>query len=216
MRVFSSRLQALLASGQVRITIFARLSLTSGLIGASDAMETFSWDNGATGPVTFGGFGPAFKAAVPPSTAIIDAASTTGNLQLSGTDQRALTSFLGETYRAKSADIGILFFDPATGQPVEEYLAYRGLMDTGGVTDDPADPSDPSKSIVSSLAVLLQPRTMDLSRPGTRTRSDADQRLYRDDADAFFQDVGLVAQTQINWDRGGPASPAAIIGSGAS
>ncbi len=215
MRSFSSRLQGLLAAGQIRMQVFARLSLASGLIGASDASETFVWDNGVTGPVTFGGFGQAFKASVPPSTTTIDASSTTGTLQLSGTDPKVLATFLGESYRAKQCDVGLLMFDLSTGEPVEEVIAFRGLMDTSSVSDNPAAVDDPAAPIVSQLSLLLQPKTIDMSRKGTRARSDTDQRLYRDANDAFFQDVGSVAQTQINWDRGGPSSPASILGSGA-
>ena len=217
MRVFSAQLQALLAAGQIRVQLFARLALATGYYGASDAAETFSWDNGTgIGPVTFGGFGKAFSATVPPSTAVVDAASTTGSLSLSGTDPDVLATFLGDGYRAQTCDVGLLFFDTTANAPVQEIVAFRGLMDTAGVTDGAADPQDPSKPIVSTLTVLLQPRTLDLSRKGARTRSDTDQRLHRDDNDAFFQDVGLVAQTQINWDRSGPASPRAILGTGAS
>lgn len=214
MRVLSSPLQALLlVPGKIRLTIFARLYLTSGVIGASDADTTFTWDNGqGDGTVTFGGFGDAFKATVPPSTTVVDAGSTTGSLTLSGTNPVALATFLGETYRAQRCDVGVLFFDTSTNQPVDEMVAFRGIMDTASVSDSAADPLDPSKAVTSTLSVLLQPRTVDLSRKGTRTRSDADQRLHRDPSDAFFQDVGLVAQTQINWDRNGPASPAMIAG----
>lgn len=213
MRIFSSTMQALLLKARLRVTFIARLYLKSGTVGASDAAATFTWDNGqGDGPITFGGFGDAFRMSVPPSTSVLDAGSTTGAMTLSGTDPTILASFLGENYRAQRVDNGVLFFDPDANVPVEEQVAFRGIMDTSSITDSAADALDPEKPVTSTLSVLVQSRTVDLSRKGTRTRSDADQRLHRDPNDAFFQDVGLVAQAQINWDRGGPASPAMIAG----
>lgn len=200
MRSFSAAASALLASGRFGLRVIARLVLPSGTWGASDAAESFTY-----GGQTYLGFDRAFEADVDPQAA--DGKGSGGRLRLSATDPALLATFQDEDYRARQATAGVLIVDPATGLGVEDITLLDARLDNASIDDGAMKPAEPGAQVFSTLTVEMAPRAIDMDRNGVRTRSDEDQRTFRDPDDGFFKDVRQLPNTEITWGDKGPKNP---------
>ena len=209
MRTLSALVQTALSGATVVARFVVRGYLDSQVWAAADGPDNFSWDNGdGSGALPYTGFGELLQITLPPNDSQSKLNSAT--LSMSGTDPEVLTSLFSENYRAKDIQIGMLLFNPATGAPGEELLMFDGLGDVASISDGAMKVSDPGTPQTSTLALTVAPRIIDLKRSSGRTGNDADQRLFRDVSDGFFQDTAMVSLSAINWGISGPASPVNI------
>jgi hypothetical protein len=206
MRTLSTLAKAVLSGANVPVKLIARFFLGSGDYFVSNDTGDWTWNNGATGNVTYTGLGPSFGAQLPATQA---QNQTTGPaVKLSGADVNILSTFYSEEYRARPIEVALLLVDPTTGLPGDEILIASGTGDTAQLDDDPAKPAEPGDVQTATLTVQIAPKTVDLGRAGQRVACDLDQKLYRDAADEFFQDTHNISVAQINWGVAGPNSPA--------
>lgn len=209
MRTLSALALAALSGAHIVSRRFARFTMPAGVFGAHDGDDVFDWDNGS-GPVTYYGMGAAAKITLPTLQTALR--TDPAQLQLSATDPVLLAKVFDEDYRAAPVDIGLLFYDPATGQPGEEWLSHRGKADQVTITDEPIKPPSADDKVeeasMSTLTMTIAPQTVDLKRSRGRVANDPDQRLFRDPNDGFFKDVALAGVSQMNWGQAGTSSPA--------
>ena len=206
MRSLSSLAKAALSGAHVVDRWIVRVNLPSvGWFGACDGPDTVVWNNGVTGPVSYIGLDAGLAVTLPPITGTPreDAASLT----LAGTDPRLMASLLNEPYRGAPFQVCKLIFE--NGVTTEEFLKFDGwggeaTFADGQVKDDQLD-----EVTIAAVSLTVWPKTVDLKRGPGRWATSADQQLFRDVNDDFFQDVALVGVSQMNWGQAGSSSPAA-------
>lgn len=210
MQTFSALVKAALSGADVVQRYIFRATLPSATYAASDAPDTFVWDNGS-GPLSYVPLDAGLQVTLP----TVQTANRTdkATLAVSATNPEVLAQLFDLDYRAAPCDIALLLFDPATGAPGEEVLRWRGRLDVAEINDQPAKADiskgkDDAQPQVSTLSVTVAPQTIDMKRASGRTATDVDQRLFRDTNDSFFQDVALVGVSTINWGIAGVSSPA--------
>jgi hypothetical protein len=212
MRTFSNALKSVLAGSSLGVRTIARLNLGSGLYRVCDGEENLSW-----GGATYTAFGEALV--LDPGAITTDGRGQGSNISLSGTDPAVLNTFFNEVYRGRSAEMALLFLDPATGQPFEEVLLASGKMEVVTHAMAAQRPGEPDKPTVSTLTLTLTAATSEMERSGVRTRSDTDQKTHRA-GDGFYKDVNTAGKSQISWGKDGSSSPikaaASINGGGAN
>jgi len=198
----SAPLLALLAGAEIGVRFFVRITLEDGVWAGSDAPDTFTFDD-----VEYQGFDLAF--AVEPPGLSRATRPTGGSVSLSGTDEAVLAGVFALDYRARPIETGLLFVDPDTGAYAEEWLLEKGRISHVDEKIAAGSAADPTKLRVSTVTAQISPISDLLARPGTRRRTDADQREYRDPLDGFLKDVGLVGTRTVNFGTEGANTPSA-------
>lgn len=212
MRTLSANLKSVLAGNAMAVRTIARLNLGSGLYYVCDGEDNLVW-----GGNTYTAFGEALV--LNPGATSSDGRGQASSISLSGTDPAILNTFFNETYRGRSAELGLLFLDPVTNLPFEEVLMASGKMEVVSHTQNPQKPGAPDQPSVATLTLSITAATSEMERAGVRTRSDTDQRTHRDSLDGFFKDVKTAGKTEISWGKAGTSSPAQAasnVGGGAA
>ncbi len=204
MRTISAGLKSILAGHNIPARLIVRLNLASGIYYGCDGEDTISW-----GGHTYTAFGDALQ--IEPGPVKADGRGSGATLKLSGTDPAVLATVFTETYRGRNCTAAMLIGDPATGLPYEEVIVISGPMDTITLDHGAQSIAEPGKPAIASVTLTIGAATTELTRAGTRVRSDADQRYHRDTNDGFFKDVAQVGKVQIFWGRDGLAAPATLV-----
>jgi hypothetical protein len=205
MRNLSATLKAILAGSSFSVRTLARLDLASGLYRVCDGEDNLVW-----GGNTYIALGEALV--LNPGAQTADGRGQGSTLSLSGSDPALLNTFFNETYRGRNAELALLFFDPATNQPLEEVLLASGKMEVVTHSLAPSKPGEPDKPVMATLTMSLTSASSEMERAGVRTRSDTDQRTHRDSSDGFFRDVMTAGKSEIIWGRDGTSSPVKAAG----
>lgn len=101
-----------------------------------------------------------------------------------------------EAYKNAPAYLSRAYFNRDTGMPVNVFRLWRGYVDI--VRHEWTVGGD------YILTGMLEPRSLDHSRRGVRTRSDADQKLL-DPTDRFFEHAATVVTEKLPYGRKGDA-----------
>lgn len=209
MRVLSALMQDMLSgSRDIRVSLIVRLHLTSGTWGGADWGEDFTFAG-----QFYKAFGAALRVQMPAQT--VSGRPQPGSLSLSGTDPYVLSTFFAETYRNQLAELSFLVVKNSTGE-MEELPWAKARCDTASIVLEEQKTPEPDRAQIHTLTLSVAPLNADITRPGSRTRSDADQTLHRDPSDHFFKDVGVAAKATIYWGKAGPTSPGAVHPGGLS
>jgi hypothetical protein len=204
MRTVSSTLKTILAGHNIPARLIVRINLASGIYYGCDGEQDISW-----GGFTYTAFGDALQ--IDPQPVKADGKGASAVVKLSGTDSTVLSTFFQQVYKGRNCTAALLVGDPATGLPFEEVPIISGPMDTVALEHQPQSIGEPGKKQIATLTLTVSAATSEMTRPGTRVRSDADQRYHRDSVDGFFKDVAQVGKIQIFWGRDGATAPATVV-----
>jgi len=202
MRPMTAGLESLVNSGTMQLTLYARVTLDGGVWGAVDLRDDLTKD-----AQDYYGFGAALVLGVP--SLALEGRPQNGSITFSGTDERAMFGIFAEDYRARPVEAGLMFIDPSTGELDEEWALMAGQAShivgktaAGSATEPGKDRDATVTAEVMSLGAMM-------ARQGTRRRTDADQRKFRDADDGFFKDTAIVGVLPFNWGNAGANSPSA-------
>ena len=200
MRTISATVKSILAGHNIPARLILRVNLGSGLYYACDGESDITW-----GGFTYTAFGDALQ--IDPGPIKAEGKGSSASIRLSGTDPAILTTFFNQVYRGRNCTAAMLIGDPTTGLPYEEIPIISGPMDTVALEHQPQSLGEPGHPTIATLTLSVSAASSELTRPGTRVRSDADQRYHRDTSDGFFKDAATVGKVQIFWGRAGASSP---------
>ncbi len=206
MLTLSTEIKDALKRQRIEVLSFGRFHLESGVWALTDGDDGFSLAG-----QFFKAAGDGFSFTLPAQTTRDRPPAAT--VSLSATDRDLLSTFWEEDYKGRLCELGFLFFDPASRAFLGERLVWKGPLDNAGIDYGAQDLQDPSKVSVSTLTISVSGQGDQMNRPGTRVRSDADQRAFRDPDDGFFKDVAIGLKAEIWWGRERPRT-AGDLGSG--
>lgn len=179
-------------SGRFAVRLAARFDLGSGPAGL--------WND--TWAMTYGGctFQPLagnmkFDGITGTSSLSVD----TVGITVSNLDPAVQGVIDGQVWHQRPVTIYLVWLDDS-GQVLHILPRFSGFLDSIKYADRADGPA--------TLAMSIESNNRELSRSGSRTRSDADQRQVGGATDSFFAHVAAVAvNTNIYWGRSGPHSP---------
>ena len=120
-------------------------------------------------------------------------------VSVSGLNQTINDIVSNRVWHQRPATIFIVWLDDS-GQIMHVLPRFSGFLDAVAIADKAGG--------LATMALSIESNNRELSRQGTRTRSNADQRQVGGASDGFYAHVAAVAVNQnIYWGRAGPHSP---------
>lgn len=193
MRDIPAEVIALLDAGRFGVRTLIRVDMPDGTIGFSDDVQAFEIDDVVYQPRPNG-----IEVRLPRST--MDGTIEGIEIVVSGLDGAIAAQVENEPYHRRPIYVDLLIFDPAAPQTNYRSSWFAGFIDQ--------IPRQERPSGEARLIVKCESLNRELDRAGTRTRSDADQRKFRDADDDFFAFVAEAKNTPIVWGRqAAPVAP---------
>ena len=186
MRIISSQAEGILVSGGIRRTLIKLAPLGVAPVCVWDDVGPIIY-----GPDTYLGAAGRFVVELPESTA--DLSPRGGKITFSALDPAIVGIVESTNWSQRPARVMRLLADPSNPQTLYVDTQFAGFMDVMEWTE--AADQSPSK-----LVLKIESTLREMSRDGSRTASDADQR-DRDSVDAFFSFAASAVTKPANWGR---------------
>jgi len=157
------------------------------------------WDG--TGDISAGGdtyVGMRGKFSIEPSQSAKDLSIRNLNIKFSGLDPDIIGMVAGVAWQQRPVLAQRATFAPNSPQILHLFPEFSGFMDTltwSEIVDG-----------TTSCVLACESASRELSRSGSRTSSDADQRS-RDSSDAFFSAASSAVSQTIDWGPNPQAAP---------
>lgn len=194
MKTLDANAIAALESGHYAVHSMILFDLPGGRWGAFDDDYTISWDGD-----TYVGAARRFTLRLPPTTAELAELGMTA--EFSALDSAALAWVQAQSYHQRPMFAALAIIATASPQILHVKKWFSGFIDRV-VWQEQIDGE-------ARLLVHCESHSRENSRAGTRTRTDADQRL-RDPDDGFFKMTVAAMAKEIEWGATEPKKPNAF------